>query len=159
MHSLSNESVIPVSQIRGLPMFTSRKPRLSLTTVYNWTRGLHKTGVKLESFWIGRRLYTSLEALDRFIQAHNVRPPLPSQAEPARPSAPPVPAYMDIAAPVWPLPVDNDDERVKLLPVMVEEPADERVVILPEEDEERVQLATEVVSPTNSHASFSSTRN
>jgi hypothetical protein len=137
MYNLTKETLVPVKQIPDLPLFAGRDKRLHHTTIYNWiNRGIRR--VKLEAVKIGQELYTSHEALGRFIHALNCSAPPPQDMDGT--AAPPPPASMLIPPPRWPLPEDNCTEPAKLLP---KDAAEERVVLLPEEPEERVHIIPE----------------
>jgi hypothetical protein len=67
MINILSEQPFTLRQIAALLPGSNNRP-VSYFTVWRWARGGHK-GVQLETMPLGRRLVTSMEAVQRFMEA------------------------------------------------------------------------------------------
>lgn len=82
MIDLENESLLSLTEAtRALPKLDGKRPHPS--TLFRWMTDGIRGGVKLEHVRIGRRICTSREALQRFVEALSQAPkPEPAPAAP-----------------------------------------------------------------------------
>jgi hypothetical protein len=68
-HQLHGERIIPLKNVAGLSVIIGR-PRPSYLRVWRWKKyGID--GIRLESFREGRQVFTSIEAVERFLERTN----------------------------------------------------------------------------------------
>jgi hypothetical protein len=68
--SILDEEVIRISEVPDLPFMRGRGNKVSLATLWRWVNNGLK-GVRLETVKIGGTRCTSVQAVQRFIRAHN----------------------------------------------------------------------------------------
>src|SRR5438067_170498 len=90
MIAIANEHIFPIRRVGKMLPSSQDGKQLHVGTVYRWADiGLLRDGrrVKLETLLIGGRVYTSAEAVQRFLQALNDAPSLPASTAAERADA------------------------------------------------------------------------